>query len=85
MSRDADCAALSEFEPSEWRAVYAAVHGRRPPGLGELLRLVARLGGYVPRPKSEPGPQTVWVGLPRAYDRAWAWDTFGPDAKLKAT
>jgi hypothetical protein len=81
---DLDCQAV--FEPSEWRAVWAAVHKqkppKKPPGLAALVHLIARLGGYVERPKSEPGPQTVWIGLQRMYDLAWAWDTFGPGAKL---
>ncbi len=79
-----DCEAI--FEPSEWKAVWAAVHKKKPPTkvprLGEMVRLIARLGGYVERPKSEPGPQTVWIGLQRMYDLSWAWDTFGPGAKV---
>ena len=74
------------FEPSEWQAVWVAVHGRKPPQqaprLGEMVRLIARLGGYIERKHSEPGPQTVWIGLQRMYDLAWGWDSFGPEAKL---
>jgi hypothetical protein len=79
-----DCEVL--FEPSEWKAVWVAVHRQRPPkkapGLAEMVRLIAGLGGYLDRPESEPGPQTVWVGLQRMYDLAWAWDTFGPEARV---
>jgi Transposase DNA-binding/Transposase Tn5 dimerisation domain len=81
---DLDCEAL--FEPSEWQAVWVAVHKKKPPKktprLAEMVHLIAGLGGYVERPESEPGPQTVWIGLQRMYDLAWAWDTFGPGAKL---
>jgi hypothetical protein len=81
----ADCEAV--FEPSEWKAVWVAVHRRAPPEerprLAEVVRLVARLGGFVERPGSEPGPQAAWVGLQRMYDLAWAWDSFGPQAKIK--
>ena len=84
MGRDCpglDCEAI--FEPSEWKAARAAVHREKPPRLGEMVRLIARLGGYVERPQSEPGPQTVWIGLQRMYDLAWAWDTFGPQGKIR--
>jgi hypothetical protein len=80
---DLDCEAI--FEPSEWKAVWMAVHKKKPPKkaprLAEMVHLIAGLGGYVERPKSEPGAQTVWIGLQRMYDLAWAWDSFGPEAK----
>lgn len=75
-----DCEAI--FEPSEWKALWVAVHRTKPPktspGLAVIVHLVASLGGYVERPHSEPGPQTLWVGLQRLHDLAWAWDAFGP-------
>ncbi len=78
-----DCEAI--FEPSEWKAVWMAVHRKKPPKkaprLKDMVHLIASLGGYVERPKNEPGAQTVWIGLQRMYDLAWAWDAFGPDAK----
>jgi hypothetical protein len=81
---DVDCECL--FEPSEWQAVWVAMHKKHPPKkapqLSTMVHLIARLGGYVERPKSEPGVQTVWIGLQRMYDLAWAWDSFGPGAKL---
>jgi hypothetical protein len=83
---DADCETI--FEPSEWKAVWTAVHRKKPPRkrprLSTIVHLVARLGGYVERPNSEPGPQTVWIGLQRMYDLAWAWDTFGPEGSALA-
>jgi hypothetical protein len=79
---DMDCEAM--FEPSEWKAVWMAVHRRKPPRkaprLYDMVHLIASLGGYVERPHSEPGTQTLWIGLQRMYDLAWAWDTFGPGA-----
>jgi hypothetical protein len=81
---DADCDAL--FEPSEWKAVWTAVHRKappkKPPALREMVHLLAQLGGYIKRPGSEPGPQTVWIGLQRMNDLAWAWDAFGPGSRL---
>ena len=80
---DIDCEAL--FEPSEWKAVWVAVHRQKPPKkaprLSAIVHLVASLGGYVERKHSEPGTQTLWIGLQRMYDLAWAWDTFGPGAQ----
>jgi len=74
------------FEPSEWKAVYRIVRNktppRKPPALGEMVRMVAQLGGYVHRRRSDPpGPQTVWLGLQRMHDFARCWETFGPGAK----
>ena len=77
------------FEPSEWKSVWITVEGKRPPkkppGLANMVRLIAQLGGYVNRPnrKDPPGPQTVWIGLQRMHDLAWAWDVFGPGANKK--
>ena len=84
---DLDCEAI--FEPSEWKAVWVAVHRkklpRKTPRLSEIVHLIASLGGYVERPKSEPGTQTLWIGMQRMYDLAWAWESFGPQAKTSAS
>jgi hypothetical protein len=81
---DLDCEAV--FEPAEWKSVWMVATREPPPGvppkLGVMIRLVAQLGGYLNRPgrKDPPGPQTVWLGLQRTRDLAWAWNTFGPGA-----
>ena len=81
---DMDCEAI--FEPSEWKAVWAATQRTPPPKkrptLKEMVVIIAQLGGYVPRKNSEPGTQTVWIGMQRMYDLALAWDAFGPDARF---
>jgi hypothetical protein len=86
---DVDCEAV--FEPSEWQSVWLTVQ-RQPlpeqrPKLSVMMKLVAQLGGYVNRPnrKDPPGPQTVWLGLQRMKDLAWAWDTFGPGSGIGRT
>lgn len=71
------------FEPGEWQAVYRVTQKKkppkRPPPLGEMVRMVASLGGYVARKGDPgPGPQTMWLGLQRARDFALCWQTFGP-------
>ena len=82
---DLDCQAI--FEPSEWKAVWMTVKRTKPPKqvprLSEMVHLVASLGGYIERPESEPGKQTLWIGIQRMYDLAWARDTFGPEAKSR--
>jgi Transposase DNA-binding/Transposase Tn5 dimerisation domain/Transposase DDE domain len=83
-----DVSCESVFEPSEWKAAYRVVRRksppRRPPPLGEMVRLVAQLGGYINRPRHDPpGPQTVWIGLQRTRDFALCWDMFGPEAKTR--
>jgi hypothetical protein len=81
---DLDCETI--FEPAEWKAVWSVTQRQKPPTtaprLGEMIRLVAQLGGYVNRPnrKEPPGPQTVWLGMQRTRDLAWAWTVFGPEA-----
>jgi hypothetical protein len=81
---DMDCEAI--FDPSEWKSVWMAVTGnkppRQPPKLAKILPMIAQLGGYVnyPNRKDPPGPQTVWLGLQRMYDLAMAWNLFGPGA-----
>jgi hypothetical protein len=83
---DLDCEAI--FEPSEWKSVYVAVHRcappEQPPRLGEMIRLIAQLGGYVntPKRKDPPGPQTLWLGMQRMSDLAWAWESFGPGTQI---
>ena len=83
---DVSCAAV--FEPAEWKAVYRVVKNKppppHPPPLGEMVRMVAQLGGYVNRPRRDPpGPQTVWLGLQRMHDFALCWQLFGPEAEIE--
>ena len=78
-----DCEII--FEPSEWKSVYAVLGLKHPqqgcPSLNELVRAIARLGGFIDRPKNQPGTQTLWIGIQRCYDLSNAWNAFGPGAK----
>lgn len=84
---DIECEVI--FEPSEWKSVYSTLGIEIPetgcPTLNEVVRAIARLGGFMDRPKNEPGTQTLWVGLQRCYDLSNAWNTFGPGAKKIST
>lgn len=75
---DLDCELV--FEPCEWKAVYKVVKKQeppeRPPLLNEMIRMIASLGGYVIRKKTNPGPQTLWIGLQRTHDLSTAWNAF---------
>ena len=76
-----DCEVV--FEPSEWKSVYMAVRREEPPAtppsLNAIVRMIASLGGYVIRKKTQPGTQTLWIGLQRLHDLSTAWNTFGPE------
>lgn len=80
---DLDCETV--FEPSEWKAVYLVVKKQQPPKqapkLNDMIRLIASLGGYVNRKTTEPGTQTLWLGLQRLNDFANCYDAFGPNSK----
>jgi hypothetical protein len=65
---DMDCEAV--FAREEWQAAYLVARRcpppATPPRLGEMVVLVATLGGYLNRKHDgPPGPKTVWVGLQR--------------------
>lgn len=74
------------FEPAEWKSVWNVIHRasppHKPPPLGEVVKLVAQLGGYIDRKRSDPpGPQTLWIGIQRMHDFARCWQLFGPDSR----
>jgi hypothetical protein len=71
-------AADAVLEAEEWQAVYAVVKGEEPPPvappLGEMVQMIASLGGYLGRPSDgPPGPKAMWVGLQRMTDLALGW------------
>lgn len=66
------------LESDEWQSVYAVMKGEEPPGqappLGEMVKLIAALGGYQGRPSDgPPGPKAMWVGIQRMTDLALGW------------
>jgi hypothetical protein len=69
---DLDAALL--FDRSEWEAAFILNRKRppkTPPRLNEVIRLVARLGGFLARKgDGEPGVKTLWLGLQRVLDFA---------------
>jgi hypothetical protein len=81
-----DCPELSceaVFTEAEWKSVYVIAQQKpapqAAPSLGEMVPLIASLGGYLGRSQDgPPGPKTMWIGLQRMRDFAIAWTAFGP-------
>jgi hypothetical protein len=82
---DVSCEAV--FTEDEWQPVYKLVTDEDPPSeppkLWQMVRLIARLGGYIDRCRDdEPGTDTVMRGMERLYDISACWRSFGPKSKL---
>ena len=81
-----DISCIEMFEEAEWKSVCKVTNKKapipvKPPSLGEFVLMVAKLGGYLPRKNSPPGPEVIWRGLKRVYDFSLAWVSFaGCDA-----
>ena len=64
---------------AEWQALYLAIHQTaplpaRPPPLGQAVRWIARLGGFLDRAgDGEPGLKVLWRGLRRLEDLTLGW------------
>jgi hypothetical protein len=69
---DMPCDVLLEID--EWQALYCAIHHcstppESPPSLGEAVRWIAQLGGFVGRRRQDqPGTETVWRGFQHLTD-----------------
>lgn len=71
------------FDQSEWQSVVVVLKGRAAlaskPSVGEMIRLIAQLGGYLGRKNDPPpGMKCLWIGMARAADFALCWELFGP-------
>ena len=69
---DMPCDVLLEID--EWQALYCAIHHcptppESPPSLGQAVRWIAQLGGFVGRRRQDqPGAETVWRGFQHLTD-----------------
>jgi hypothetical protein len=80
---------------AQWQALYCYVKKtqvppKEPPTIGEAVRWIAQLGGFLARRgDGEPGHMTTWRGLERLNDIVAGWEIFGPQStkrpKLKPT
>lgn len=69
------------FEEDEWKAVFAVVKKARPPEnpptLGEVVLMIAKLGGFLGRKcDGDPGPKTMWKGLQKLAECAKGWAAY---------
>jgi hypothetical protein len=62
------------FDRDEWKAAFLLNKTpvpKTPPRLNDVVRLVAKLGGFLARKgDGEPGAKTLWLGLQRVMDFA---------------
>ena len=71
------------LEEHEWHALYCTVHQTAelppaPPNIGECVRWIAKLGGFLGRKgDGDPGVKTLWRGLQRLNDIATTWQFLG--------
>jgi hypothetical protein len=65
------------LEVDEWQSVCVVMSEQlpsSPPLLGEMVSLIAKLGGYLARKgDGPPGPKAMWVGMQRMTDLALGW------------
>lgn len=69
------------FTEAEWKSVCVIAKQKpapkTPPTLGEIIPIIASLGGYLDRKHDGPaGPKTMWIGLQCLRDFALAWAAF---------
>jgi hypothetical protein len=69
------------FDQSEWQSVVVALKGRaalqHKPSVGEMVLMIAKLGGYLGRKNDPPpGMKSMWIGMARLADFAFCWERF---------
>lgn len=79
--RKPEISCVEIFEDSEWMSIYCILNKTRilpakPPSLGEMVMMIAKVGGYLPRKNSPPGPKVLWRGMRELYAYATAWECF---------
>ncbi len=76
---DPDVPWTTVLTTAEWQVLHAAIHPAaplppRPPPLGQAVRWIARLGGFLDRRgDGEPGVKVLWRGLRRLEDLTLGW------------
>ena len=66
---DCDCV----FDTFEWQTAYIVANKKKPPSkppkLNEMIKIIARLGGFLGRTSDgDPGPSVIWKGLRSMYE-----------------
>jgi len=67
------------FDPEEWQAAWIVAHRCQPPAtpppLGQMVRLIARFGGFLGRKHDgHPGPKAIWEGMQKVRAFAIAFE-----------
>ena len=84
---DLACSIL--LEAAEWQALYCAIHATttppdQPPSLGDAVRWLAHLGGYMGRRHDgPPGSAVLWRGLQRLVDLTLMYHVFSPPPRRR--
>lgn len=82
-----DESAAEILDPHEWEALHCTVHKTRippeqPPNVGEAIRMIAKLGGFLGRKgDGAPGVKVIWRGYRRLMDIADTYRLFVYDVK----
>jgi hypothetical protein len=88
--REAEQPCTVALSPAEWQVLYrtrypTAALPTRPPPLGQAVRWIARLGGFLDRAgDGEPGVKVLWRGLRRLEDLTAGWQLAHAEAALSA-
>lgn len=69
------------FDTIEWQTAYVMIYEKTPPqeipSLTEVLKMVARLGGFLGRKHDgDPGPIVMWKGMKNLYEHIRAREAF---------
>ncbi len=81
---DPDAPCTVALTTVEWQVLFAATQPRatrpaRPPPLGQAVRWIARLGGFLDRRgNGEPGVTVLWRGVRRLEDLTLGWHLAAP-------
>ena len=67
------------FSAPEWQVVYIFIHREKPPqtppSLGEIIRCIAQLGGYLNRKNDPPpSPKVMWIGIQKMHMMALGFE-----------
>ena len=67
------------FDPEEWQAAWIVAYRSPPPDtppkLNDMVRLIARFGGFLGRKHDgHPGPKTLWEGMQKVRSFAIAFE-----------
>jgi hypothetical protein len=72
------------FQDDEWKSLYCFLHHtseppEQAPSLGEAIRMIAKLGGFLGRKRDgQPGVEVLWRGMEKLSIIVESWKSFRP-------